>query len=135
MRLGMLAGAIARVIECCRRRRRPTERLVVAHVDPDSAGVCLAFGKDGDRGVVPMQSLGAQDVRLDALEQRRQRHRAAADLVGQGRQTDRHALLGVAFGLAVERLMLPKTSRTESWPEDWGRPSPWGSHGTAPEPG
>src|SRR5674476_1107769 len=26
----------------------------------------------------------------------------------KGRQTDRHALLGVAFGLAVERLMLPK---------------------------
>ena len=55
-----------------------------------------------------MQSLGAQDVRLDALEQRRQHRRAAADLVGQGRQTDRHALLGIAFGLPVERLMLAK---------------------------
>ncbi len=47
-------------------------------------------------------------MRLDALEQRRQHRRAAADLVGQGRQTDRHALLGIAFGLPVERLMLAK---------------------------
>ena len=53
-------------------------------------------------------ALGAQDVRLDAFEQRQQRHRAAADLVGQGRQTDRHALLGIALCLAVKRLMLAK---------------------------
>jgi hypothetical protein len=85
MRLGMLAGPIARVIEHCRRRRRPAEGLVVANINPDSAGVGLAFGQDRHRGVVPMQSLGAQDVGLDALEQRRQRRRAAADLVGQRR--------------------------------------------------
>jgi len=48
-------GYTVRSIERCRRRRRPTERLVVAHVDPDSAGVGLAFGEDGDRGVVPMR--------------------------------------------------------------------------------
>ena len=39
-----------------------------------------------------------------------QHRRAAADLVGQGRQTDRHALLGIAFGLPVERLMLANFS-------------------------
>ena len=55
-----------------------------------------------------MQALGAQDMRLEALEQRRQRCGAAADLVRQGRQAERHALLGVALGLAVERLMLAK---------------------------
>jgi len=37
-----------------------------------------------------------------------QRRRAATDLIGQGRQTERHALLGVALGLPVERLMLVK---------------------------
>src|ERR1019366_7021534 len=92
---------------------------------PYSAGVGLAFGEDRDCGVVPMQSLGAQDVRLDALEQRRQRHRAAADLVGQGRQTDRHALLGIALGLAVERLMLAKLLE-----QDHGQKT-----GTGPAPG
>src|SRR5450830_209139 len=64
-------------------------------------------------------------MRLDALEQRRQRHRAAADLVGQGRQTDRHALLGIALGLAVERLMLPKLLE-----QDHGQKT-----GTGPAPG
>ena len=108
MRLGMLAGPIARVIEHSCRRCRPAERLVVAHIDPYSAGVGLAFGQDWHRGVVAMQSLGAQDVGLDALEQRRQHRRAAADLVGQGRQADRHAFLGIALGLPVERLMLAK---------------------------
>lgn len=53
-----------------------------------------------------MQSLGAQDVGLEALEQRHQHRRAAAHLVGQGRQTDRHALLGIAFGLPVQWLVL-----------------------------
>ena len=55
-----------------------------------------------------MQSLGAQHIGLEALEQRCQRRRAAADLVGQGRQTDRHALLGIALRLPVQRLMLTK---------------------------
>ena len=120
MRLGMLAGPIARVVEHCRRRRRPAERLVVAHIDPDSAGVGLALGQDRHRGVVAMQALGAQDVRLEALEQRHQRCRAAAHLVGQGRQADRHALPGIALGLAVERLMLAKLleqdHRQQAWP-------------------
>jgi hypothetical protein len=88
--------------------RRATERLVVAHVDPYSAGVGLAFGEDRDLGVVPMQALGAQDMGLEALEQRRQRGGAAADLVRQGRQAERHALFGITLGLTVERLMLPK---------------------------
>jgi hypothetical protein len=55
-----------------------------------------------------MQSLGAQDVGLEALEQWRQRCRAAAHLVGKGRQAERQAFLGIALGLTVERLMLAK---------------------------
>ena len=108
VRLGMLAGPVARVIEHRPRRRGPSKRLVVPHVDPDPASVGLALGQNRHPGVVAMQSLGAQHVGLKALEQRHQRRRAAADLVGQGRQTDRHALLGIALGLPVERLMLAK---------------------------
>src|SRR5436309_6250169 len=45
MSLGMLAGPVARVIEYCARRRLSPERLVVAHIVPDPAGVGLAFGQ------------------------------------------------------------------------------------------
>jgi hypothetical protein len=55
------------------RRSLTSKRLVVAHVDPDPAGVGLAFGQDRDRGVVPVQSLGTQHVGLETLEQRCQR--------------------------------------------------------------
>src|SRR6202022_4011138 len=47
MRLGMLTSPVARVIEHGSRRRRSAEWLVVAHIDPDPAGVGLAFGEDG----------------------------------------------------------------------------------------
>jgi hypothetical protein len=43
---------------------------------------------------------------LKPLMQRPQRRAAGADLVGQGRQAQGHALAGIALGLAVERLML-----------------------------
>src|SRR5205809_235667 len=56
MRLGMLAGPIARVIEHGRRRRRSAEWLVVAHIDPDATGIGLAFGENGNGGVIPVQS-------------------------------------------------------------------------------
>ena len=55
-----------------------------------------------------MQSLGGEAVSLDAPEQWRQHGAAAADLVGQGRQAERHAFPGVAFGLAVQGLVLSK---------------------------
>src|SRR4051794_35346874 len=93
MSLGMLAGPVARVVEHCARRRLSPERLVVAHIDPDPARVGLAFGQHRNRGVIAVQPLGAQDVGFEALEQRRQCRRTAADLIGQGRQADRHASL------------------------------------------
>src|SRR6202021_2937956 len=39
--------------------------------------------------------------------ERREHGTARADLVSQRRQAERHALPGVAFGLPVQRLMLP----------------------------
>ncbi len=42
MRLGMLAGAVARVIEHRRRRHGAAERAIIAHVNPTSPGVGLA---------------------------------------------------------------------------------------------
>jgi len=96
-------------------------------MDPDATGIGLASGQDRDRGVVPVQSLGAQSVGLKALEQRRQRRRAAADLVGQGRQADRHTLLGTALRLPVERLMLTKLLEQHHRQQAWPRAAP-GDH-------
>ena len=108
MRLRVLAAAIARVIEHRCRRRRPAKRPVVAHVNPTSPGVGLALGQNRHNGVVAVQAFGGKGVLLDAPDQRRQYRAAAAHLVGQGRQAERHPFPSVAFGLAVERLMLPE---------------------------
>ena len=59
----MLAAAIARVIEHRRRRRRPAERPIVAHIDPTSPGIGLALGQDRHRRVVAVQPLGGEDMR------------------------------------------------------------------------
>jgi hypothetical protein len=55
-----------------------------------------------------MQSLGCQHVSFDAPEERHKHRGAGADLIGQGGKAERHALLGVALGLPVKRLMLHK---------------------------
>ena len=75
--------------------------------DLASAGVGLARGQHRHGGVVAVQPVGGKDMRLDPAQQRRQHGAARADLVGQGRQAERHALAGIALGLAIERLMLP----------------------------
>src|SRR5271165_1184019 len=80
---------------------------VVAHINPASPSVGLPFGQDRHRRVVAVQSLGRENVSLNPPEERRQRSAATTHLIGQGRQTEGYALPGVAFGLAVERLMLP----------------------------
>jgi len=53
-----------------------------------------------------VQTGGGEHMSLEPLEQRHQGRGAGADLVGQGRQAERYAFAGIAFGLAVERLML-----------------------------
>src|SRR5438477_2342435 len=107
MRLSMLAGPIARVVEHRRRRSRPAERTIVAHINPTSPGIGLALGQDRHGGVVAVQPLSGEDMCLDPPEEGCQHRTAATHLIGQGRQAEGYALPGVAFGLAVERLMLP----------------------------
>src|SRR4051812_17062675 len=52
-RLSMLASPIARVIKHRPGRGPPAKRLVVTNIDPDPAGVGLAFGQNRDRGSPP----------------------------------------------------------------------------------
>ena len=108
MRPGMFAGSIARVVKHRRRRYRTAERAIVAHINPTSSGVGLALGQNRNGSVVAVQAFGREDVRFQTPQQRFERRAAGPDLVGQGRQAEWNALLGVAFGLAVERLMLPE---------------------------
>ena len=82
-----------------------------------------------------MQAFGGEDVRLDAPQQRRQHGAAGADLVGQGRQAERHALAGIALGLAVQRLMLPELLEQDHRQQARPGPAARRSHGTAPAPG
>ena len=106
MALGMFPRAVARVEEQRRRRRPAAERAVVAHIGPTSSCDGLALGQHGHRRVVAVQPLGRQDVGDEARMDRLKGGAASTDLVGERRQAQRHALASVAFGLAVERLML-----------------------------
>ena len=76
MCLGMLAGSITRVIEHRRRRRGAAERAIVAHINPRSPGVSLAFGEDRNGGVIAVQAFSCEDVRFNTPEDRFE-HRAA----------------------------------------------------------
>ena len=53
-----------------------------------------------------MQPLGGEDVGLDAPDERLQHGAAGADLIGQRRQAQWHALAGIALGLTVQWLVL-----------------------------
>jgi hypothetical protein len=60
MPLRMLARPIARGVEQRRRRILAAERPVVAHVDPDPAGLRRALGEDRRGGVVTNQPIPAR---------------------------------------------------------------------------
>jgi hypothetical protein len=118
---GMLTAAIARVVEQRRRGRRPAERPVIAGINPDPAGVGLAFGQNRHGRVIAVQTLGRHDVGLHQRQQGLQHGGAGADLVGQGGQADLDTLTGEALALPVERLVLSRTA-----PSPAGRPRPAG---------
>ena len=103
----MHAGAVARVSEQRRRRVLPGERRVVSHIGPGPRGVGLALRQHRHRRVVTVQPLRRQHMRRNQLVQRSQREGACTHLVGQRRDAERDNLPGVAFALAVQRLMLP----------------------------
>ena len=102
----MLAGAIARVEEDRRRRIGAAEGPVVADIGPEPAGVGLALGQHRHGRVVAVHARAGEDMRRDQIVERPQRSGAAADLVGQRRQAQLDAFVGIALALAVERLML-----------------------------
>ena len=98
VRLGMLAGAIPREVEQCRRRVAPAEGPVVTHVDPGPPGRGLAVGQHGRTpGTDCRRRARARPPthgRAGPLNEGSKKSRAAADLI---RQAQGHALAGVAL--------------------------------------
>ena len=104
----MFGGAVARVVEHRRRRCGAPERAIVTHINPTSPRGSLALGQDRHGGVVAVQPFSREDMGFHTLQQRLEHGAAGSHMVGQGRQTERHAFPGIALGLAIERLMLAK---------------------------
>lgn len=87
----MLAPSIAREAEQRRRRLRSCEGPIVTDIGPQAARRRLAAGQHRDGGVVAVQPLGGKHMSFDPPVEQHQRRGAGADLVGERRQTERHA--------------------------------------------
>ncbi len=103
MRLWMGAGAVGRVEEHGGRRRVAREGTIVPHIGPYASRARLALGQNRNSGVVGVDALGSEDMRLDRLDQRHQRRSRRADPVGQRGDVERHALMRIRRALPVER--------------------------------
>ena len=65
------------------------------------------LGHHRHRRLIAVHALAREHVRADELVERAQKRGAAAHLVGQRRHAQIDAFAGVAFGLPIERLVLP----------------------------
>ena len=118
-----MARAIPRVAEQCRRRVRAGERRAVAHIDPGPGGVGLALGQHRHRRVVALQTIRRQQMSLDQVVQRLQRHSTRAHLVGQRRQSEIDPFARVAIPLPVQRYVLPVLLEEDRRQQVRGRPA------------
>jgi hypothetical protein len=106
MLLGMNAGSIRRVEEHGGRRRLAAEGTIIADIGPDPPGTGLSLRQHRHGGVVAMDALGGEHVRLDQLVERPQRGRAGADMIGHRRDRQLDPLAPKLLALPVERLMV-----------------------------
>ncbi len=106
MPFGMRAAAIGRVVVDRGRRRGAAKRTIVTHIGPQPAGPGLSLGQHRHGGVIAMDPLGREHVMLDEFEQRQQRGRAGADMIGHGRHRKLDALARKLLALPVQRLMI-----------------------------
>ena len=101
----VFAPPVARVMEHRRRRGRTAERSVVADIGPDAADIGPNLGEHGHRGIVAVEALDGKDMRFDQRMQRLERGGIRADLIGERRQAEIDAFMGIAVALPVERLV------------------------------
>jgi len=103
----VIAGAVAGIEKHSRRRIAAAEGPVVAHINPGPSGHRLALGQHRHRRVIAMNAAAGKDMGANKVVERAQHYGTAADLIGQRRQAQIHALPRIALCLPVERLMLP----------------------------
>ena len=105
MRLRMLAFAIGRIEEQRRRRSRAHEWALIANVSPQAAslGLAGAWCQNRHRRVVDMQSVAAQEVSGERVDQRLQRRRRLLNPAAPGRGLKAHSVASEDLGWAVER--------------------------------
>ena len=123
MRLGVLALAIARVIENRRGRPGAAERLVVAYVGPHRPVSVLPLASTGTVVSSPCRRSAAMTWASMRRRSGSSAGQTDAHRVGHGRQRDRHAFQRVALGLPVQRLMLPELLEHDHRQQARARPS------------
>src|SRR6266849_8440309 len=90
------------------------EGTIVADVGPQSALARLMLGQHRHGSVVAVHATAGKNVGADEIVDRMQDGSAAADLIGQRRNAQIDAFAGIALGLAIERLMLPRSEEHTS---------------------
>jgi SAM-dependent methyltransferase len=106
MRLGMLALAVARVVEHRRRRTRSPKRPIVPDVNPASPRVGLSLGQHRHGRIISMKPLGHHDIGFDQAKQRIKRRADRSHGICHSRQRNRHTFESITVCLAVQGLML-----------------------------
>ena len=101
--MDLLGLARRRVLEQRRRGCTARERPVVTYVGPQPASAALPLGEHRHRGVVRVDALGTEHVRLDRVPERLQRRGRRADPVGERGHVELHTLVGVDDALTIER--------------------------------
>lgn len=122
--MGFVFSPVGRDVEDGRGRGAADEGAVVANVGPQPCLPGSAACQERHRGVVSVEPLGRQDMGLDEGMDRLQHHGADPDLVGEGREAEVDALSGIALGLPVQRLVLPKLLEEDGRQEVGSGPSP-----------
>ncbi|SDL55502.1 hypothetical protein SAMN05428953_1452 [Mesorhizobium muleiense] len=118
MRSRMFATAVARIVEQRGGRIGAAEWPIVADIDPQPADIGLALRKD-----------------LDPAIEGHERESGRANLVGERRQAQWHALARETLSLAVQWLMLTGFVETAAGRASQDLPGHATRHGTAPAAG
>src|SRR5690606_39308909 len=120
----MLAAPVAGEAEDHRRWGGAAKRAVIADIGPEPGRLRATSSEQRDCRVVAVQSLGGQNMVLDQGMQRLEQLGYRAHLVCERGEAEIHALAGIAFGLAVQRLVLAELLEHDHREQARTRPAP-----------
>ena len=102
----MFTAAVTGIVKQRGRRGGAAEGAVITDVHPGAGKVGLALGQDWHSGIVAMNPPSTKHMRDQQLNDRVQHRAARPHLVGECGEAEWHTFSGIAFSLAVERLVL-----------------------------